>query len=92
MTARFPCIAFDAASQIEHRANVASQILTELRNQIPMESFSDDDWYEYVVETGELVGSLSGKNWNKWNLPEIPVGHVLAKGMTAKHQMLWRKK
>lgn len=90
MTARLPCIAFDAASQIEQRADISRQILAELRNQVPMESFNDDDWYEYVIETGELIRSYSGKTWNCWNLPEVPVGRALAKGMAVKHMMLWR--
>lgn len=72
------------------KRNTAHQILSELRNQVPMESFNDDDWYEYVIETGKLIRSYSGKTWNKWNLPEIPVGHAVAKGMAVKHMMLWR--
>ena len=91
MTARLPRISFDAASNIERRASVAIQILDELRNQVPMESFNDDDWFEYVVETGELIRNYSGKTWRRVDFIRVPEGHAVVKGMTAKHLMLWRK-
>ena len=79
-----------AAQRIEQRASVAQQILRELGNQLPVESFNDDDWYEHVTETGEFVRSYSGKTWNRYSLPAVPAGHSITRGLSAKHLMLWR--
>lgn len=69
---------------------IAKQILTELQNQIPMESFNDDDWYEWVEETGEFVRSYGRKNFPY--KPTVKAGNVVDRGMNAKYHMIWRKK
>lgn len=69
--------------------SVAAQILSELGNQIPVTFFNDDDWYEFVAETGQFVRSYSSK-YSRRDLPSIASGHSVERGMSAKHMMLWR--
>ena len=68
---------------------IARQILTELQNQIPMQEFNDDDWYEWVEETGQFVRSYGRKSTPR--KPQAKQGNRIESGMTAKWHMIWRK-
>jgi hypothetical protein len=78
-----------AANRLELRTDTARQILEELGYgdmTIPMQSFNDDDYYEYNPISKELVGSYGCKSPQ----PTARPGFVIARGMRAKYLGLWR--
>jgi hypothetical protein len=78
-----------AAGRLAHRCNIAEQILADLATLdklIPVESFNDDDWYVYEVDSLKLICTFSSKSARPVPFP----GENAARGMRAKHLGLWR--
>jgi hypothetical protein len=67
----------------------ASEALAELGAEtVKFSSFNDDEWYEFVTETLELVGRSS--HYEKQ--PRVPAGYAAVKGIRAKWMGLWKYK
>ena len=80
-----------ANAALQQRAEISSQILEDLSHIdqiVPPSQFNDDDWYEFNVDTNELVRRYDCSS-NRF-APSVMPCHAVARGMRAKYLGLWR--
>jgi hypothetical protein len=68
------------------------ELKMELQTGRLVESFNDDDWYEFDTETRQLYKKHSNKSnphWTVFTPPPSKTGITFMRGMKAKHMGLW---
>lgn len=66
--------------------------MSEVNTGVLVESFNDDDWYEFDTETRQLYRTHSRKivpQWTTFTPPPQKTGITFMRGMKAKHMGLW---